>query len=603
MKVPVQRIASHLSNLRLALRFVWESTPGLTIANFFLLLLEGALPLAALYILKLLVDTVTLGLSDSNSNQLFEDTAWLVIAMGTVALLSGTAAIISGFVFKAQSQIVTDHMHGKLQAKSIEVDLEYYENSQYFDTLHRAQQDAPHRPTAILNSLRQIGQNGVSLLAMGGLLFLFEWWAVLVLIVAALPEFYVRLRFSNHLYVWQRKRTPLERKAWYLNAMITRDSHAKEIRIFDLGTRFSKWFQEVRGIIRREHIGLEQRRTIATIGAQALGTVGVFGIYFFVAYRTAYGLITIGDLVMYFQAIQRSAGFLRNLGQSLSGLYENNLFLNNLEEFLNVKSRIVMPETPHVVPRPLQQGLVFDQVSFQYPSEERIALDNLSFELRPGEHIALVGENGAGKTTLVKLLCRLYDPTHGRIMLDGIDLREFDVTDLRQEISVIFQDFARYHMTAKENIGLGVAPENLNLDHCVVAAQQAGVDDVINRLPQGYDTMLGKLFDGGHELSIGEWQKVALARAFLRNSQILIMDEPTSAMDAKAEAELFERFHQLAKGRMAILISHRLSTVKMADRILVINHGNLVECGTHQELVSKKGTYAELFETQAQHYR
>lgn len=603
MEATAQRIAPHLSNLRLALRFVWESTPGLTIANLFLLVIEGALPLAALFILKLLVDTVTSGLGDTNSDALFEDTAWLIIAMGVVALLSAASAAISTLVFKAQSQIVTDHMHAKLHAKSIEVDLEYYENSQYFDTLHRAQQDAPHRPTAILNSLLHVGQNGISLLAMGGLLFLFQWWAALVLIVSALPEFYVRMRYSSKLYVWQRERTPFERKGSYLNMLLTRDSHAKELRIFDLGNRFSEWFQDVRRVIRRERIELEKRRTLATIGAQALGITGIFTVYFLVAYRTAHGLITIGDLVMYFQAIQRSSGFLRNLGNSLSSLYENNLFLNNLEDFLNVRSRLAVPKAPKVVPRPLQQGLVFDQISFHYPSEQRMALEDLSFSLYPGEHIALVGENGSGKTTLVKLLCRLYDPTQGRILLDGMDLREFGIHDLRQEISVIFQDFAKYHMTAKENIGLGVDLDRLDHDQCVSAAQQAGIDKVIARLPQGYDTRLGKMFEGGQELSIGEWQKVALARAFLRNSQILIMDEPTSAMDAKAEAELFERFHHLAKGRMAILISHRLSTVKMADRIFVINRGRIVESGTHQELVTKQGTYAELFETQAQYYR
>ena len=314
MEAPVQRITSHLSNLRLALRFVWESTPGLTIVNLFLLVIEGTLPLAALILLKLLVDTVTSGLGDTTTDTLFEDTAWLILAMGVVALLSGAINEISTLVFKAQSQIVTDHMHAKLHAKSIEVDLEYYENSQYFDTLHRAQQDAPHRPTAILNSLLHIGQNGISLLAMGGLLFLFQWWVVLVLIVAALPDFFVRLRHSNQLYVWERQRTPLERKAWYLNMLLTRDSHAKELRIFDLGTRFGEWFQDVRRVIRRERLGLERRRTIATIGAQVLGITGIFGVYFFVAYRTAHGLITIGDLVMYFQAIQRSSGFLKFLG-------------------------------------------------------------------------------------------------------------------------------------------------------------------------------------------------------------------------------------------------------------------------------------------------
>lgn len=596
------RAQSLLSNFRQALRFVWESSPRWTLANIFLLLIQGLLPLVTLYLIKLLVDEVSVGLRQPDLDVALDGVVYLMMWMGGVALLSALCSTLAGLVTRGQAQIVTDHMHAILHKKSVEVDLEYYENPRYYDTLHRAQQEAPHRPTAILNSLLQVGQNGVSLVAMAGLLWWFHWAVLPVLLLAAFPELLVRLRYANKFFAWQRERTPYERKAWYLNWMLTRDTHAKEVRLFDLGPRFRQWFSDVRRTLRHERLDLEKRQAFAILGAQAVATLGVFGVYFFVAYRTVHGFLTLGDLVMYFQAIQRGAGFLQGLGTSLSRLYESNLFLSNLEEFLHVKSRIVVPAVPRSVPRPLETGLVFDHVTFRYPEEERVAINDMSFVVRPREHVALVGANGAGKTTLVKLLCRLYDPTFGRISLDGVDVRECAVSDLRKEVSVIFQDFARYFMTARENIGLGVTTPH-DLATVIAAAQQSGADEVISRLPQGYDSMLGKWFEGGKELSIGEWQKVALARAFLRDSQILILDEPTSAMDAKAEADLFERFHELTRGRMAILISHRLSTVKMADRIYVIDQGRIVECGTHEELVLQKGTYADLFETQAQYYK
>lgn len=596
------RAQSLLSNFRQALRFVWESSPRWTLANIFLLLIQGLLPLVTLYLIKLLVDEVSVGLRQPDSDVALDGVVYLMMWMGGVALLSAVCSTLAGLVTRGQGQIVTDHMHAILHKKSVEVDLEYYENSRYYDTLHRAQQEAPHRPTAILNSLLQVGQNGVSLVAMAGLLWWFHWAVLPVLLLAAFPELLVRLRYANKFFAWQRERTPNERKAWYLNWMLTRDTHAKEVRLFDLGPRFRQWFSDIRNALRHERLDLEKRQALGILGAQAVATLGVFGVYFFVAYRTVQGFLTLGDLVMYFQAIQRGAGFLQGFGTSLSRLYESNLFLSNLEEFLQVKSRIVVPTVPRSVPRPLETGLVFDHVTFRYPEEERVAINDMSFVVRPGEHVALVGANGAGKTTLVKLLCRLYDPTFGRISLDGVDVRECAVSDLRKEVSVIFQDFAKYFMTARENIGLGVTTPH-DLATVIAAAQQSGADEVISRLPQGYDSMLGKWFEGGKELSIGEWQKVALARAFLRDSQILILDEPTSAMDAKAEADLFERFHELTRGKMAILISHRLSTVKMADRIYVIDQGRIVECGTHDELVLQNGTYADLFETQAQYYK
>ena len=524
------------------------------------------------------------------------------MAMGGVTFLNNICGTLSTLVSSIQSQIVTDHMHALLHAKSIEVDLEYYENAEYYDTMHRAQEEAPYRPMAILNSLLQMGRNGVSLLAIIGLLWWFHWTVVPILVLVALPDLLVRLRFSKILYLWQRQRTPEERKASYFNWMLTRDTHAKEVRLFDIGKQFRQMFQDVRTLLRTEQIAIEKRLALSMMGAQAVGVAGVFAVYFFVAYRTVQGILSVGDLVMFFQAIQRGTGYLQNAGANFSDLYESKLFLNNLEEFLNVPSHVTGPSNPLPLPRPIQKGLVLDQVSFTYRDQTHPTFTGLSFTIHPGEHIALVGENGAGKTTLVKLLCRLYDPSSGTITLDGIDVRNFSLTEFRREISVIFQDFAKYYLSAYENIALG-ADRDSEASRVIEAAKQAGIDERLCLLPHGYQTILGKWFEGGQELSVGEWQKVAIARAFVRNSQILVLDEPSSAMDAKAEAELFERFHELARGRMAILISHRLSTVKMADRIYVLHKGKIVETGTHEELIETNGEYAKLYEIQARKYK
>ena len=572
-------------------------------ASVILIVVQGTLPLLSLYLMKLVVDAVATGLGDTDKRVAFGQVALFIGLMAAVALLSALCRSIAGLVREAQAQVVTDHMQDILHAKSIEVDLEYYENSQYYDTLHRAQREAPSRPTRIVSGLVQVGQSGISLLAMACLLLSFHWFIAAIMFAAAVPGVLVRLRYSGKLYRWQRERTSAERRAWYFSWMLTRDMYAKEIRLFDLGPLFMRRFRELRKQLRREKLTIATRRSVAELVTQASTTVAVFGSYAFIAYRTVQGSITLGDLVMYYQAFNRGQGYLRQMLGGLAGLYEDNLFLSSLYEFLDLKQKVVEPPHPRPLPRPMKTGIVFDHVGFRYPAGTRKVLEDVSLTIRPGEVVALVGENGSGKTTLVKLLCRLYDPTEGVITIDGIDLRQLETTALRREISVIFQDYAQYHQTARENIWFGNLDLSPDDERIAAAARDAGAEDVIKGLPQGYETTLGKWFEDGEELSAGEWQKIALARVFICDSQIIVLDEPTSALDAQAEYELFKRSRQLVKDRAAIIISHRFSTVRMADSIYVLENGRITESGSHGELINRGGLYARMFEMQAEPYR
>ncbi len=586
-----------------ALRFVWQSAKGWTVASVVLLVVQGVLPLLPLYLLKLIVDAVTAGVAAPDKGTVFRQVLLLVVLMGAATLAAALFRSIGALVSEAQAQAVTDHVNDVLHAKSVDVDLEYYESAHYYDTLHRAQQEAPYRPTHLVNGLAQIGQNGISLLAMAGLLVLFHWVIAAVLFVAVIPGVAVRLGYSSRMYRWQRERTSTERHAGYLNRMLTGSGHAKEIRLFDLGPLFMQRFRDLRRKLRGERLGIAARRSVAELAAQTGATLAIYGSLGFIAYRAVQGMITLGDLVMYYQAFQRGQGFLQGMLGGLAGIYEDNLFLSNMNEFLDLKRKVVEPADALPVPRPMQTGIVLDHVNFQYPTGVRKVLEDVSLSIRPGEVVALVGENGSGKTTLVKLLCRLYDPTGGMITLDGVDLRRFETAALRREFSVLFQDYAQYNLTARENVWFGNTALPPDHERIVAAACDSGADDVIRGLPKGYETVLGKMFEDGEELSIGEWQKIALSRAFLRDAQILVLDEPTSSLDAKAEQAVFENFRKLASGRTTILISHRFSTVRMADRIYVLQDGRIIEGGTHEELVRSGETYARLFETQARQYR
>jgi len=586
-----------------ALRFVWQSAKGLTIANGVLTVVQGVLPLLQLYLVKLMVDAVTAGVAAPDKGVAFRHVLLLVGFLGAVILFTSLIRLIASLVSEWQSYIVTDHMNEVILAKSIEVDLEYYESARYYDTLHRAQREAVSRPISIVNGLALIGQNGISLLAIAGLFLSFNWAIAVILFASVISGTVVRLRYTGKMYRWQNEQISTERQASYFNFILTNSSHAKEIRMFDLGSLFMHRFRDLRQKLRQGRLSIMRRRSIADFAAQTFATAAIYGSYAYVAYQVIGGKATLGDLVMFYQAFQRAQGSLQGILGSLAGLFEDNLFISNLYEFLDLKRTVIEPVHARPVPVPMQRGIVLNHVSFQYPAGTRKVFEDISLTIRPGEVVALVGENGSGKTTLMKLLCRLYDPTGGTITIDGVDLRQFETKALRHEIAIIFQDYVHYHLTARENIWFGNTALPPDHERVIAAARRSGADNVISGLPYGYDTILGKWFKDGEELSIGEWQKVALARAFMRDAQIIVLDEPTSSMDAKAEYEAFQSFRQLVRGRTAILISHRFSTVRMADRIFVLQQGSIIEGGTHEELLRLGGTYARLFEMQAQHYR
>ena len=592
-----------MPKIKRALTFVWDSAPILTTITVILIIIQGLLPLGLLYLTKLVVDTVANSINASDKQAAFSQIILLLAFVGGITIVSRISQSLSQLVSTLQTQRVTDYMEGILHDKSISVDLEYYENAEYYNMLQRAQKDAPNLPSKILNSLAEIGQNSVSLLSIAGLLLSFHWGIAGVLFVVGIPTVLVRLNYAKIMYRWERDITPIRRRAHYYSALLTRDRPAKEIRLFNLGHIFSQRFHELRWQLYREHFTLVRRSSVANLGAQAIAGLIIFTAYGFVIYQTVEGLLTIGDLALYHQAFRRGQSAFAKVLSGMSDFYEHSLFLNNLYEFLDLKPKIVEPLHPKPFPRPIETGIVFDRVSFQYATTTRQALKEISLTIPPGQTVALVGENGSGKTTLIKLLCRLYEPTAGSITIDGIDIRQFKIAVLRREISVIFQDYMKYHLTARENIWLGDIDLSVDSNNITKAAYHSGADEAIALLPQAYDTMLGKLFDQGEELSIGQWQKIALARAFLRDSQVLVLDEPTSAMDPHAEYEVFQKFRQLIKDQAAILISHRLSTVKMADLIYVMDKGSIIEKGTHDELMHIGGTYAHLFETQAMNYR
>ncbi|SHI13549.1 ABC transporter ATP-binding protein [Desulfofustis glycolicus] len=599
MSQPVSSKIRNAVRIDRAFRLVWRASPSWTLLNGALVLVQGVFPLLSLYLLKLIVDTITETVQSGGLETGISKLIMLIGAAAVVALAQAGTTKLADYSAEAQSTIVTDFVYDTMHRKSVDLDLAYYEDPNYFDTLHRAQQEGPYRPTRIVNGLNRLGQSGMSLVAMVGLLFTFHWSAGVLLFASALPGVLVQIVFSKKMYHWQQQRTSIERKADYYSWLMTADASAKELRLFDLGGFFSETFNCLRGVIRGEKLALSRQRAIADFVAQACAIIILMACFLLIGFRTIKGLITIGDMVMYFQAFQRGLSSLKELLHSIAGLYEDNLFVAHFFSFLDVQNTLVEPTEPEALPPVSQRGITLTDLHFRYPGQAKPVLSGLSLTIKPGEVVALVGANGAGKSTLVKLLCRLYDPEQGNIAIEGTDLRNLALSDVRRQISVVFQDFVKYHLSVRENIGLGDIKRLDDVAAIATAANRAGAEELIQNLPNCYETILGRWFIGGVELSQGEWQKIVIARAFFRDARLVILDEPTSSLDGNTEYHLYLKFKELMAGRSALLISHRFSTVSMADRICVLHDGRIVEDGTHKELMTRNGIYADMYTKQS----
>ena len=604
--VSVRERVSALRHLPAFLRLIWHTSPSLALGNIALRLLRAFLPLAMLYVGRLIIDdVVALSKLPAAARQLTPVLTLVALEFGLVlladALGRGVALLDSllGDLFANQSSI-------RLMEHAAELDLDQFEDSTFYDKLERARRQTLSR-TVLMSQVLAQGQDFVTLLLLAGGLVAFQPWLLGLLLLAVVPAFLGESHFNERSYSLSHSWTPERRELDYLRQTGASDETAKEVKIFGLSDFLITRFRELSDDFYRQNKSLVLRRAGWGALFAGIGAAGYYGAYVYIIARTVAGGISLGQLTFLAGSFARLRGLLEGILSRFSSVADGALYLQDFFDFFALRPRIVrQPATGQAVrpfPRPIQQGFEFENVGFQYKNGTKWAIRNLSFVLQAGEKLALVGENGAGKTTLVKLLARLYDPSEGRILLDGHDLREYDPAELRQEIGVIFQDFVRFQLPAGQNLAVGRIEERRNQSRIETAAHQSLADTVIAKLPGGYDQMIGRRFNGGVDLSGGEWQKIALGRAYMRDAQLLILDEPTAALDARAEYEVFQRFKELTQGKTAVLISHRFSTVRMADRILVIENGQFVEIGSHEELLARGGRYAELFALQAAGYR
>ncbi len=602
---------SALRNIPPFLRQIWTTSKGLTLVSLGLRLVRSLLPIATLYVGKLIIDEavrlVRLGLgfddlaSAWHSGQLSHLVA-LLLAEFALAIASDLLGRMVSYADGLLSELFTNATSIRLMEHAATLDLEDFEDPDLQDKLDRARRQTMGRMNLMSQLFGQV-QDTITVISFAIGLLVYAPWLILLLGVALIPAFVGEAHFNSLDYSLICQWTPERRQLEYQRQMGASIETAKEVKIFNLNRFFIARFRELSDRFYAANRLLARKRAVWGKLLAALGTFGYYIAYAYIAWRTVRGDFTIGDLTFLAGSFRRLRQLLEGLLIGFSQVAGQALYLDDLFSFFEIRPEIAPPANALAIPRPIARGFVFENVGFRYPDAERWALRALDFELRAGEVLALVGENGAGKTTLVKLLARLYDPDEGRILLDGRDLRDYDLDDLRANIGVIFQDFVRYHLTAGENIGVGQIDDMDNRERIDAAARRSGADEVIAGLPQGYDQLVGRRFKTGVDLSGGQWQKIAIARAYMRDAQVMILDEPTAALDARSEFEVFERFKELSDDRTAVLISHRFSSVRMADRILVLAEGRLEASGTHEQLLAQGGRYAELFELQAAGYR
>lgn len=591
---------SALSNLPRFFRLIWNTSKSMSLANVLLRIVKSAIPLVMLYIGKEIIDEILALLAKEGA----ADMSYLWLLLGLELALAVVSDLFNRGISLLDSllgDLVSNRTSVDLIKHAASLDLYQFEDAEFYDKLERARRQTTGRTVLMTQVLSQF-QDIITLLFLGAGLVAFNPWLILILIAAVIPSFLGETHFNQRTYSLTRSWTPERRELDYLRFIGASDQFAKEVKSFNLANFIADRFELLSHNYYKANRKLVVGRAAWGSLFSALGTLAYYGAYVFIIIQTVTGLITVGTLTFLSGSFKNMQARLQSIMTRFSSIASSALYLQDLFDFFSIEPIIKTVEGAQSFPSALKDGFRFDNVSFKYPNSDKWAIRNLSFHLRPGEKLALVGENGAGKTTLVKLLARLYEPTEGRVLLEGVDLKTYDLKDLRDHIGIIFQDYMRFQLKAGENIAVGSIEQLEDQGVIEAAAEKSLADTVIDELPGKYNQMLGKRFADGLELSGGQWQKIALARAYMRDAQLLILDEPTSALDARAEHEVFQRFSDLIEDKSAVLISHRFSTVRMADRILFLEHGQLLELGSHEELLAQNGKYAELFHLQAQGY-
>lgn len=606
-KFEFRKVFLAFSELPRVIRLVWDTSHSMTIAMALISIISGFLPAVSVWITRGVVDSVITAAFSPNHNL---GTVWFyVVAQLVVGLVQSLFSTVSNIVQQLLQERIGNRVQSMILRKANTLDLSFFEDADFYDKLRNATDESVYKPMQMVSQLFDFVKTVVTLFSMLALLLSLAWWLAVIALLMPIPSFISSSRYGWRGYHKMRRQSPERRRMLYLIRLMTTDTYNKEIKLFNLGHFFVKQYDDVAEELYQQDKKIVVPRYLAGFGWGGLSALANSAIYIYVAFQAVARVISIGSLTMYTQAAMQVGSSFQGLLGDITGIYENNLYVDTLYEFLEYQPRIFSPIAPQSIERdPVVPGLdiEFRNVSFTYPGkdpETQAALRHVSFTIKSGEAIALVGRNGAGKTTIVKLLTRLYDPDEGLILIGGRDIREYDIEELRRVVGVIFQDYVTYYMSARENIGVGKIDEIENLEMVERAAGKSGANTVITKLPDGYSTMLGRWFKDGFQLSGGEWQKVALARAFMRDAPILILDEPTSSLDAQAEYEIFTKFRLLTEGKTAVFISHRFSTVRLADRIFVIEQGIIKESGSHAELIALDGRYAELFNLQAEAYR
>jgi len=594
-----ERLAA-LGQIPPVLKIVWQSGRAVVACGILVRFFSALLPIALLGVSKLIIDGIVNVVA--HHQPVSRRFWWLVAAEFALAVASSMVTRLLDYLDSLLADKYTRHVSIAVMRHAARLDVIAYEDPVFYDRLERARVQATDR-LGMIQSIGRLLQQVITTISLSISIVYFSPWLLLVLIAGVIPAFLGESHFAFLGYAKNFRQTPIRRQLDYLRILGGSKEAAKELKLFGLSGFISDRFTRLSDEIYRENVALSRLRLLAGMGLSVLGTLGYYAAYAWVIWRTLLGILSVGALYFLAGAILQASNNIQQIFSTLSGIADQALFLTDLLEFFRMEPTIRSKPNALPAPRPMVRGFEFRNVSFHYPGNDRLILEGFNFHLRPGERVALIGENGQGKTTIVKLITRLYDPTEGEILLDGVDLREYSLEDLYREIGVIFQDFMRYEMTARENIAVGRIEQLEDLNLVRAAAHKSLADEVIAKLSGGYEQMLGRRFHEGVDLSGGEWQKLALARAYLRDAQLLVLDEPTAALDARSEAEVFERFAELTEAKMALFISHRFSTVRMADRIVVLADGRVVEDGNHGQLIALGGRYAGLFELQAASYR